>query len=57
MTIFYKADCYQNSYALGFRSGPANLNSAISGNSGHIQGVSNGQEISKTHASHPQRGI
>jgi transposase-like protein len=34
------------------RSGFTNLNSAISGNSGHLQGVSHGQEISKTHESH-----
>ena len=47
------------------RSGPANLNSAISGNSGHEagpraawqRGVFNGQEINAAHSPHPYAGV
>jgi transposase InsO family protein len=47
------------------RSGAANLNSAISGNSGRKagprkawrEGVFDGQEVSASHAAHPQSGV
>jgi hypothetical protein len=47
------------------RSGPANLSSAISGNSGHKagplkawrEGVFDGQEISAPYAAYPQPGV